>query len=214
MGLLSGVTCLKALWVQVSGTLEEKLEWKQMQNAAGYSFSLKSGIQCPYVSNLNKSCSIHFQHNVGRWHWDFCKTWESQNAILQLHLLTSWRYLRVIVCFIILFLINLLFITVFGALLFISSNNFWVNVFYLLLLSPVRTKGCNGLLPLAAIFGHSLARSHETHLLQLSIKVCPYFASLLVSIGGRLCDEISDVLVICPSSVFLHLDCEANCVWH
>ncbi|KAA8584256.1 hypothetical protein FQN60_008041 [Etheostoma spectabile] len=46
------------------------------------------------------------------------------------------------------------------------------------LIQQAGTKDCNGLLPPAAIFGHSLARLHETHLLQLSIKVFPYFASL------------------------------------
>lgn len=46
------------------------------------SFSLKSGIQCPYDSQINKSCSINFQHNGGESHWIFGEAWGMSEIII------------------------------------------------------------------------------------------------------------------------------------
>lgn len=58
------------------------------------SFSLKSGIHCPYDSQLNKSCSINFQDSGDWWHWIFGQTcgkgWISRcNFLISLNLYFS-----------------------------------------------------------------------------------------------------------------------------
>ncbi len=50
MALLSGVTRPKARWIQVSGTSEEELEWKQVQNAAGGQVSHSSQVSSVHMT--------------------------------------------------------------------------------------------------------------------------------------------------------------------